>query len=265
MSELNVNVPITYCLLRAEYLYNGNPARKGMVIPCAIFGASSLQGRAIGFHCMLDHGALIYRLPISAFVHKMNAPDLPLDYLELWDCLSPQMTCTEYEFLAGMRVDVTLKDKTVEPGIYLYTLDWHGNSLSDNPGEGGHKCAHIIQLENGCYAAQPNNRLRWYEPSFITAHFPEKPDYQTNNRIFSVENKGPKWVTGNDNKLFYDIEAPTCPTKRKVLSKDQARQTISLDPLSSRYLTESLKRVEHVLSRRVKKALSGEKVRKTRR
>lgn len=204
--ELNTDVPVTYCKLRAEYLYNGTKRHKEL-IPCAVFGASSVQGRAIGFHCMLNNGALIYRLPISAFVHKDDAPDLPLDHLELWDCFSPHMVALEYEFLRGLRVDVILKDRVTYPGIYLYTLDWHGNALSENPGEGGHKCAHILQLENGCYAAQPNNRIRWSEPSFITAPF-GRPDYETNNRVWSVENKGGKWATENTDKMFYDILTP---------------------------------------------------------
>lgn len=210
MPELNVDTPILYCHLRSEYLYNGKREEGKLYppnsfVPCAVFGVASVQGRALGFHCMLNNGALIYRLPISAFVHRTDAPDLPLHYLQLWDCFSPHITMIEYSFLRGMRVDVVLKDHSVEQGIYQFTLDWHGNSLSDNPGEGGHKCAHIIALNNGCYAAQPNNRIRWFEPSFITAPFPERPDFETNNRVWSVENQGPKWVTEDSDRMYYDV------------------------------------------------------------
>lgn len=202
--ELNVDVPIMYSNLRMEYLYNLK-AHHGELIPCAVFGASSIQGRAIGFHCMLHNGAVIYRMPISAFVHKADAPIMSLEILELWDCLSSTMTCTEYSFLKGLRVDVILKNKQVEQGNYLFTLDWYGSSLSDNPGEGGHKCAHIIQLWNGCYAAQPNNRIRWYEPSFVTVPMLTRPDYETNNLVFSVENKGDKWTTEDSPRMFYEV------------------------------------------------------------
>lgn len=154
---------------------------------------------------MLNNGALIYRLPISAFVHKREAPLIELSYLELWDCFSSNICVTEFSYLRAMRVDVVLKDRSVHAGIYNFTIDWHGNSLSDNPGEGGHKCAHIIALDNGCYCAQPNNRIRWHEPSFITMPFPDKPDYETNNTVWSVENKGDRWVTENSDRLFYDV------------------------------------------------------------
>lgn len=205
MSELNADVPVTYCKLRAEYLYNGQ-RRQGTFIRCAVFGVSSVQGRALGFHCMLENGALIDRLPISAFVHKDDAPDVPLHYLELWDCLSSHVTAHEFAFLRGLRCDVLLKDRRWEPGLYQFTLDWHGSPLADNPGEGGHKCAHVIALDNGCYAAQPNNRLRWHEPSFITVPFPERPDYQTNDRVWAVESQGPKWATEDSPRQFYDTE-----------------------------------------------------------
>jgi hypothetical protein len=203
--ELNVDTPIVYCALRSEYLYNLE-AHHGEFIPCAIFGASSVQSRAIGFHCMLHNGALIHRMPISAFVHKPDAPVMALDLLELWDCLSSDIVCNEYSFLKGLRVDVILKNHQVEQGIYLFTLDWHNSSLADNPGEGGHKCAHVIRLNNGTFCAQPNNRLRWYEPSFITVPMLERPDYQTNYQLYSVENKGDKWATEDSPRMFYELE-----------------------------------------------------------
>lgn len=204
MPELNTNIPLTVCKLRAEYLYNGTK-HAGELIPCLLFGAASVPGHAIGFHCMLHNGALIYRLPISAFVHRDDAPNIPLEHLELWDCLSEIMSCIEYEFLAGLRCDVLLRDRTWHEGVYRFTLDWHGSALADDPGEAGHKCAHVIALHNGCFAAQPNNRIKWYEPSFITVPFPERPDYETNNTLWRVENKGPKWVTENTERMFYDV------------------------------------------------------------
>ena len=38
----------------------------------------------------------------------------------------------------------------------MFTLDWHGNEDAEEAGEGGHKCAHIIALDNGNFCAQPN-------------------------------------------------------------------------------------------------------------
>ena len=59
-------------------------------------------------------------------------------------------------------------------GEYLFTVDWaHPESNivdtehSEIPDQ--HKCAHILALDNGNFAAQPNNRILWNIPSFTTS------------------------------------------------------------------------------------------------
>lgn len=203
--ELNVNIPAFTCFIRNEYLYNLEKGH-GDFTSCIIFGCASIQGRAIQFHCMLDNGAVIYRLPISAFVHKKSAITLPLHYLELWDCFSEHITFIEYDWLYNLKCEVYMKNRTWEPGMYMFTLDWYGSEYADNPGDIGHKCAHIIKLDNGCFAAQPNNRIKWFEPSFCIKPFPDKPDYITNNHVWSVERSSCKWVTEDSDKMFYDVE-----------------------------------------------------------
>lgn len=204
VSELNVNIPEWTCWLRNEYLHNLQKGH-GEFTRVKVFAASSIQARAVGLHCLTEWGACVYRLPISAFVHDQSAPEIPLDWLQLWDCFGSEITCISYDALNSLRVDVLLKDKAWYPGTYQFTLDWHGTALADNPGDEGHKCGHVIALSNGCYAIQPNNRIRWYEPSFVTKPFPEKPDIETNNIVWQCENKGPKWATEDTVRYFYDL------------------------------------------------------------
>lgn len=85
----------------------------------------------------------------------------------------------------------------------MMTFDWCGSAYAEEPGEGGYKTAHLVQLDNGCYALQPNNRMRWWEPSFVTKPFPERPDYLTNSHIWRCENKT-KWSTEDSQKYSYD-------------------------------------------------------------
>ena len=51
-----------------------------------------LQGVAILFHCIMENGAVFYRLPISAFIQRgFKANEVPrrrLDELQLWNCFS---------------------------------------------------------------------------------------------------------------------------------------------------------------------------------
>ncbi len=200
------NIPHFYSLLRAEYIYDLQ-SHQGEYIPCCVFAVDSVSGHAIGFDCMTDFGAQFARLPVSAFCWKEDAPRYSLETLELWNSFSYSVEAIEYEYLHQMRCDVRLPgtSHTWTSGIYMFTLSWYGSRYAEDPGAGGFKRAHIIKLDNGNYAAQPNNRLRFYEPSFITKSFSEKPDFKTNSHIWNVENKG-QWRTEDSDRFFYDLK-----------------------------------------------------------
>lgn len=199
---LNADIPHFYCFLRNEYLYDLRQGH-GEFTPAAVFQVTSIPPRALMFTCMLENGAQIARLPINAFVHKTDAPDdLPLDWLELWGALSYEIAVNQVAFLKDLLCAVVLKDGRWYQGRYMMTFDWCGSAYSEDPGEGGFKTAHLVKLDNGCFALQPNNRMRWYEPSFITKPFPERPDYITNSHMWFAEHKD-KWATDDSDAYFY--------------------------------------------------------------
>jgi hypothetical protein len=150
---------------------------------------------------MLNNGAQIARLPISAFAHKPCDP-MKLEVLQLWGCFSYEIAVSQVSFLKDLRCAVLLKDKQWYEGQYKMTFDWCGSSYAEDPGEGGFKTAHLVALDNGNFALQPNNRMRWWEPSFITKPFPEKPDYLTNTHVWLCESKT-KWQTEDSDRMFY--------------------------------------------------------------
>ena len=210
MAYLNANIPPIYCKVRTEYLYDMDEKRRGEK-ECVIFGVASISGRALLFHIMLPNGAVYYRLPISAFFQKhlqrAEVPDMSVDTLQLWNCFSyyPSVHC--FDFLAGVHGKFRGKDKKFYPGQYLFTIDWahpETNILntehSEIPQE--HKCAHILELNNGNYAAQPNNRILWHINSYTTDN--DWPDYKVQNTYWEVE--GSDWVTEDTDKMFYEIE-----------------------------------------------------------
>jgi hypothetical protein len=183
--ELNCDVPggHFYAYVRREYLYD-HQDHAGEFEECIVFGIASVPSRALGFHVLLKSGAQFARLPISALVWKTDAPELPLDELECWDCFGVQVTAHAYEFLKECECRVYLKHGRYEWGQYLFTVDWHTNGFSDEPSQ--HKNAHVIKLDNGCFAAQPNNRILWRDASFT--QWPEgKPDYRTNTSKWYAE------------------------------------------------------------------------------
>ena len=88
MAYLNANIPVVYAQIKKEYLYDLKK-HKGEVEDCIIFGITSLTGRAILFHAIMENGAVFYRVPISAFIQRgyepESVPTQRLDELELWN------------------------------------------------------------------------------------------------------------------------------------------------------------------------------------
>ena len=210
MAYLNVNIPVIYCQIRREYLYDLEQ-HEGEAEDCRVFGIKSMPGRALLFHAIMQNGGVYYRLPITAFVQNgfdvKNVPRPRLDELELWNCFSYYPAITVYDALtvAGKYWG---KDGKWHTGSYLFTVDWaHPDSNivdtdhSEVPQE--HKCAHIMALDDGNYAAQPNNRILWHIPSFTVRD--EIPDWKVNHQVWSVEDSR-EWRTADTDKFFYDIE-----------------------------------------------------------
>ena len=90
---------------------------------------------------------------------------------------------------------------------YLFTVDFahpESNILdtdhSEIPHE--HKCAHIIALDDGNYAAQPNNRCIWDIPSFTVKD--NVPDWKVQTSEWNVENTS-KWKTEDTDNFFYEM------------------------------------------------------------
>ena len=60
-----------------------------------------------------------------------------------------------------------------------------------------------MALEDGNYAAQPNNRILWDIPSFTVKN--ETPDWKVQTSEWNVEDTG-KWKTEDTDRFFYKIE-----------------------------------------------------------
>jgi hypothetical protein len=213
MSYLNANIPPLYCKIRKEYLYDLRE-HKGETEDCVVFGLGSISGRALLFHCLLTNGAIYWRLPISAFIQRGSGSTLykremehqDLEDLQLWNSFSYYPSVTTFDFLVGQRCKYLGKNKKLYHGQYLFTVDWahpESNILDTEHSEipDQHKCAHILALDNGNFAAQPNNRILWDIPSFTTSS--SVPDYKVQTTEWNVENK--KFVTDDTDKFFYDI------------------------------------------------------------
>ena len=209
MSYLNASIPPIYCQIRREYLYDLK-LNKGETEDCVVFGLASIPGRAVLFHTLLTNGAIFWRLPISAFIQKgfecSRVPNQNLVDLELWNSFSYYPSVNTFDFLIGQKCKYLGVDKIFYVSEYLFTIDWahpEPNILdtehSEIPQE--HKCGHVLALDNGNYAIQPNNRILWNVPSFTTAtHW---PDYKVQTSYWNVENKD--FISEDSDNMFYEI------------------------------------------------------------
>jgi hypothetical protein len=195
---VNVSIPRFKAWLNDSYM----GVDQETVTPCVVFGASSIPGRAIGWHVLTEDGAMIFRLPIEAITTKPDAELIPTHVLELWNAFSYDMEVIEFDFLEGMRCQVKLRDGSIHGGSYLFTLDWYGSADAEDVGDLGHKCGHVIELDGGQLAIQPNNRIRWFESSFTDNDAP-LPPYRTIDRIWRCEQYG-RLTTGEG--MFYEVE-----------------------------------------------------------
>ena len=154
--------------------------------------------------------SIVYQL--AAFIQRgfdvKEVPRMRLDELELWNCFSYYPSVTSFDILDGQHGKYIGKDKKWHPGSYLFTVDWaHPESNivdtdhSEIPHE--HKCAHILALDDGNYAAQPNNRLIWNIPSFTVKN--EIPNWKVQTSDWNVEDSS-RWRTEDTDNFFYEIE-----------------------------------------------------------
>jgi hypothetical protein len=194
--------------VRNEYMYQFKKGH-GEFTEGVIISVRCMPGQAALFQVLLDNGVMRDKLPSHALLTEPELPetDLPFHYLQIWNCFSYRFTLTQLSYVYDTNVDVYMKDRQWHKGTYYATINWGSNdintdiTLAEDPLE--HKSHHIILLDNGQIALQPNNRVRWYEPSFVTKEFPSKPDYLVNNAWFNCEGFD-KWHTEDSDAMFYD-------------------------------------------------------------
>jgi hypothetical protein len=220
MAYLNANCPYIPCYLKNEFLYDENVGEgkgSGEYTLCEIFAVTSLTRRCLTFSIMTEYGTQHARVPIHYIVNEKDHSNLPLDFLQLWDNFSPNISVAVHEYTKNSLVKVQLKDKRWVWGKYLFTIDY--NCSPEHPFgysemAGGHKCAHLIwgtefvedkKPVNQLFA-QPNNRVVWYDGgAFISSPLSKKPDWQVFTKEFTCE-KESKYTTEDNFDSWYEFK-----------------------------------------------------------
>ena len=221
MSYLIANVPPVEVFIRKEFLYdfqtdeNGKLKGKGEYESAHFLTVKSIPNQALYFESLIhDYGAVYDKLPIHAYVWKTNVDQsklYPLDWLQLWDCMSYNISVIRKERLRNARCEVVMKDKTKEPGYYLFTVDTCSSepnevnvSWAETPNE--HKSFNIIKLDNGQFAAQPNNRILWMHQSQTPTSQLKVPYFKFSTKYYFCENQD-RWSASKATKFNYDEES----------------------------------------------------------
>lgn len=200
-------LPPTPVYVRKEYLYDLESGH-GELTPGIWVSAKSITGKALYFETLLtEYGALYDKLPISAFLWKddYNPNDLlPLDVLQLWDCFDYYLTVTQKPLLSNC--EFFGKDRKMHTGEYEFTIDncHQDHSLLDtnfSEHDPEHKSFNVIRLDNGQFAAQPNNRVIWRDSSLIPSKL-KTPDFKVCTQNYRVETE-PKWSVGHTDEWQY--------------------------------------------------------------
>ena len=209
MAFLVANVPPTKVWVKKQYLYDLEKGHgefvEGVWVTC-----KSIEGRALYFETYLpEYGALYDKLPISAFVSEPTDLDLSLEELQLWDAFSYHMTVITKSSIAGCKAKYLAPSKNWYMGEYLFTIDnchadvnTMNSGYSEMPEE--HKSFNSLGLDNGRFAAQPNNRCLFYDKSLTPAEL-KQPDFKVSTIEYNVETES-KWTAGDDTNYFYNIK-----------------------------------------------------------
>lgn len=211
MSFLVLNLPPVHCYVRKEFLYDFEKGH-GEFVPCIWVTLKSIRGQAFRIEAYLpEYGALYDKLPLNAFVSRDTDLNdlLPLDHLQIWDCFSYNATIVKKSFLGNLSAKFYAKDKQWYGGNYMFTVDNASpdpniidTTYSEWPED--HKSFNFIELDNGQYAAQPNNRTIFLDP----ASNPKEllfPDFKVCTKLYRVEQNA-KWALGDTNDYTYTKE-----------------------------------------------------------
>ena len=210
MSYIVASLPPLKCFVRRQFLYNFEHGFNEYE-PAIWVSLKALRGQVFRIESLLpNYGALYDKLPIHAYVWHTDSPSiLPLDTLQLWDCMGYRFTIIEKIGLRNLGVKFIDKDKTWQYGKYLFTVDFCADGMDVDTGfteqAEEHKSFNFIRLDDGQFACQPNNRCLWYDQSLIPSVV-KFPDFQAARDIWTVDGSR-KWTAGDD--WFYDIKERT--------------------------------------------------------
>lgn len=191
MSFILADAPqIIRCLVRKEFTQN-HERGQGEFLKAHILGIRCQEAASLQFQVRFDEpdiAGAMFCLPIQALCWKpCPMPDTEL--IQPWDTFSS--TFTVHEFGIWKRGNAQLLNVRKVEGYperlasrYLFTIDFMGNALADDFEQ--HKQLHVLQVEQGWFAAVPNNRVLSVDEAFQKP-CSELPRFESLQHLYTAE------------------------------------------------------------------------------
>jgi len=178
-----------------------DPQQTGVYTSALLFGVTALPGRAWGVSALLDNGALVQNLPVTAFTQHLD-PILEcchaINDLQVWSCYGHTFSTHEYDALRELPARCYVAGEWVS-GRYWFTAAPYDDMYSRTPDQ--HKHFNFCWLDCGHLVALPGNRMLVVDSSF-TINIPkwgERPKYKVNTRY---------WYPERDEPVFDEVVGP---------------------------------------------------------
>lgn len=248
-----------------------NPEYLGKYTKAILISVRCNEGSAALFQVLTEHGMMRDKLPISAICWKIPENEdvwnlYPFHALQLWDCFSKVFTLTTLNYVYNANVDVKMKNGNVVGGNYLMTIQWganetHGLDLTLAEDFQEHKSHHMIMLDTGQFALQPNNRIaKWYEPSFVTSEYQGKP-WKINTQEYSCEQYD-KWMTEDSDNYLYNTKKVDKISEEVMSEYEIAYEELATFDDQPQYIKDYILKKARKTMNKAKKKLAAPKAKK---
>jgi len=182
--QFNQNIPLTKIYVIPKYL--GLDSLEP--IPGYWYGVTSIPGRMLGCHVMLETGANWARLPLHALLITDKMVITTKNEIQRWDCFSYDIQVIRFDFLRDQSLQ--LLDQPQIKGRYLFTIDsadpQASSPFSEFPEQ--HKTFTVTACNDGTIRTRPNNMLRWIDSALYDTKAPF-PQFNPQTQIFRAENE----------------------------------------------------------------------------
>lgn len=154
------------------------------VTRAVLHSLSSRPGQVVMGHVLLESGAHWSGVPLHGiFCSQATTCEMVVADCQPWGAMGDQIFVTHMPYLEGLKVEVfSAKWQGRSTGL---VVDWR-DGFSRHPEQ--HKPLHLLEMDTGHYSLQPNNYLRWGDPSFVEEDMWTKAKgYRRNNEVWWPE------------------------------------------------------------------------------